>query len=64
MKRVVTFLLAAGLVFAVAAPATAAPPSSDPKTDAVDAAAWLGASGERVRLHPAAGESGRTRTSR
>jgi LPXTG-motif cell wall-anchored protein len=42
MQRVVTFLLAAGLVFAVAAPALAAPPSSDPKTDAVDAAAWLG----------------------
>jgi LPXTG-motif cell wall-anchored protein len=41
MKRVVTFLLAAGLVFAVAAPATAAPPSSDPKTDARDAAAWI-----------------------
>lgn len=41
MKRVVTFLLAAGLVFAVAAPATAAPPSSDPKTDAKDAAAWI-----------------------
>ncbi|HEY5172556.1 MAG TPA: hypothetical protein VIK54_12595, partial [Acidimicrobiia bacterium] len=36
-----TFLLAAGLVFAVAAPATAAPPSSDPKTDARDAAAWI-----------------------
>ena len=30
MRRVVTFLLAAGLVFAVAAPALAAPPSSDP----------------------------------
>jgi len=41
MKRVVTFLLAAGLVFAVAAPATAAAPSSDPKTDARDAAAWI-----------------------
>jgi LPXTG-motif cell wall-anchored protein len=41
MKRVVTFLLAAGLVFAVAAPATAAPPSSDPRTDARDAAAWI-----------------------
>ncbi len=41
MKRVVTFLLAAGLVFAVAAPATAAPPSSDPKTDAKAAAAWI-----------------------
>jgi LPXTG-motif cell wall-anchored protein len=41
MKRVVTFLLAAGLVFAVAAPAMAAPPSSYPKTDARDAAAWL-----------------------
>jgi len=41
MKRVVTFLLAAGLVFAVAAPALAAPPSSDPTTDARDAAAWL-----------------------
>jgi len=43
MKRVVTFLLAAGLVLAVAAPAPAAPPSSDPKTDAVAAAGWLGA---------------------
>src|SRR5260221_14325570 len=43
MKRVVTFLLAAGLVFAVAAPAMAAPPSSDPTTDARDAAAWLAA---------------------
>jgi LPXTG-motif cell wall-anchored protein len=43
MKRVVTFLLAAGLVFAVAAPATAAPPSSDPRTDARDAAAWIAA---------------------
>lgn len=41
MKRVVTFLLAAGLVFAVAAPAIAAPPSSDPKTDAQYSAAWL-----------------------
>ena len=41
MKRVVTFLLAAGLVFAVAAPAIAAPPSSDAKTDAQYAAAWL-----------------------
>ena len=41
MKRVVTFLLAAGLVFAVAAPAIAVPPSSDPKTDARYAAAWL-----------------------
>ena len=41
MKRVVTFLLAAGLVFAVAAPAAAAPPSSDPRTDAQDAAAWI-----------------------
>jgi LPXTG-motif cell wall-anchored protein len=41
MKRVVTFLLAAGLVFAVAAPALAAPPSSDPTTDAKAAAAWL-----------------------
>jgi LPXTG-motif cell wall-anchored protein len=41
MKRVVTFLLAAGLVFAVAAPALAAPPSGDPTTDARDGAAWL-----------------------
>ncbi|MDQ1457716.1 MAG: hypothetical protein QOH28_3336 [Actinomycetota bacterium] len=41
MKRVVTFLLAAGLVFAVAAPAIAEPPSSDPTIDARDAAAWL-----------------------
>jgi LPXTG-motif cell wall-anchored protein len=41
MRRVVTFLLAAGLVFAVAAPALAVPPSSDPATDARDAAAWL-----------------------
>jgi len=41
MKRVVTFLLAAGLVCALAAPVAAAPPSSDPRTDAQDAAAWL-----------------------
>jgi LPXTG-motif cell wall-anchored protein len=41
MKRVATFLLAAGLVFAVAAPALAAPPSSDPAIDAKAAAAWL-----------------------
>jgi LPXTG-motif cell wall-anchored protein len=41
MTRVVTLLLAAGLVFALAAPAAAAPPSSDVKTDAQDAAAWL-----------------------
>ena len=41
MKRVATFLLAAGLVFAVAAPTLAAPPSSDPTTDAKAAAAWL-----------------------
>jgi LPXTG-motif cell wall-anchored protein len=41
MKRVVTLLLAAGLVFALAAPVAATPPSSDPKTDAQDAAAWL-----------------------
>jgi LPXTG-motif cell wall-anchored protein len=41
MKRVVTFLLAAGLVFALAAPALAAPPSSDPTTDAREAGAWL-----------------------
>ncbi len=41
MKRVATFLLAAGLVFALAAPASAAPPSSDPITDAKAAAAWL-----------------------
>jgi LPXTG-motif cell wall-anchored protein len=41
MKRVVTFLLAAGLVLAVAAPAPAAPPSSDPTVDSRDAAAWI-----------------------
>jgi LPXTG-motif cell wall-anchored protein len=41
MKRVVTFLLAAGLVCAVASAAMAAPPSSDPTTDAEDAAAWI-----------------------
>jgi len=41
MNRVVTFLLVAGLVFAVATPAIAAPPSSDPTIDARDAAAWL-----------------------
>lgn len=41
MRRVVTFLLAAGLVFAVAAPASVAAPSSDPATGARDAAAWL-----------------------
>src|SRR3954453_14970659 len=41
MKRVVIFLLAAGLVFAVATAASAAPPSSDPKVDAQAAAAWL-----------------------
>lgn len=41
MKRVVTFLLAAGLVLATAAQASAAPPSNDPHTDAQDAAAWI-----------------------
>jgi LPXTG-motif cell wall-anchored protein len=41
MKRAVTFLLAAGLVFALVAPAAAAPPSTDPRTDAQDAAAWI-----------------------
>ena len=41
MKRVATFLLVAGLVFAGAAPALAAPPSSDPTIDAKAAAAWL-----------------------
>src|SRR5262245_25937788 len=41
MKRAVTFLLAAGLVFALAAPVAAAPPSSDPRVDAQDAAAWI-----------------------
>ncbi len=42
MKRVVTFFLAAGLVFAVATPAPAAPVSSDPATTAAKAAAsWL-----------------------
>jgi LPXTG-motif cell wall-anchored protein len=41
MKRAVTFLLAAGLVFALVAPVAAAPPSSDPRTDAQDAAAWI-----------------------
>ena len=40
MKRVVTFLLAAGLAFAVAAPASAASPSA-PSTPARAAAAWL-----------------------
>jgi len=41
MKKGVAFLLAAGLALAVAAPASATPPSSDTKTDAQDAAAWL-----------------------
>jgi LPXTG-motif cell wall-anchored protein len=41
MQRVVAFLLAAGLVFALAAPVAAAPPSSDPRTDAQDSAAWI-----------------------
>src|SRR5215467_14342379 len=41
MKRAVTFLLAAGLVCALAAPVAAAPPSSDVQTDAQDAAAWI-----------------------
>ena len=41
MRRVVILLLAAGLVFAVAHPASAAPTSSDPKTAAADAAAWV-----------------------
>lgn len=41
MKRVATFLLAAGLVSASAAPALAAPPSSDPTTGARYAAAWI-----------------------
>ncbi len=41
MRRVAPLLLAAGLVFAVAASAVAAPPSSDPNTAATDAAAWL-----------------------
>jgi hypothetical protein len=41
MRRVAAFLLAAGLVLAVAHPASAAPPSSDPKTAARFAAAWL-----------------------
>jgi LPXTG-motif cell wall-anchored protein len=43
MKRAVTFLLAAGLVFALAAPVAAAPPSKDLRTDAQDAAAWIAA---------------------
>ena len=55
MKRVVTFLLAAGLVLAVAAPAPAAPPSSDPRTDAADAAAWLGRQVNASGFIPAAG---------
>ncbi len=42
MRRVAAFLLAAGLVLAVAHPASAAPPSSDPKTAARLAAGWLG----------------------
>jgi LPXTG-motif cell wall-anchored protein len=41
MRRVAPLLLVAGLVLAVAHPATAAPPSSDPKTAAGFAAAWL-----------------------
>jgi len=41
MKRAVTFLLAAGLVCAFSATAAAAPPSTDPKTGAQDAAAWI-----------------------
>ncbi len=43
MKSVASFLLAAGLVIAVASPASAAPTSSDPKTAARDAASWLAA---------------------
>jgi LPXTG-motif cell wall-anchored protein len=41
MKRVVIFLLAAGLVLVGAIPALAAPPSSDPNTDARAAGAWI-----------------------
>lgn len=41
MKRVASFLVAAGLVCAVAARASAAPPSNDPKSAAADAASWL-----------------------
>ncbi len=40
MKRVASFLLAAGLVLVVASPASAAPTSSDPKTAARAPAAW------------------------
>jgi LPXTG-motif cell wall-anchored protein len=41
MRKVAPFLFAAGLVLAVAAPATAAPPSSDPETNAQAAARWV-----------------------
>ena len=59
MRRVVTFLLAAGLVLAVAAPAAAVPPSSNPKTDAADAAAWLGGQVNASGFIPAAGNPAR-----
>ncbi len=41
MRRVAPVLLVVGLVFAVAYPASAAPPSSDPQTAARYAATWL-----------------------
>jgi hypothetical protein len=43
MRRVLPFLLAAGVVLAGAVPAVAAPPSSDPATAARAAATWLAA---------------------
>ena len=42
MRRVMVFLLAAGLACALAVPVGAAPPSSNPKSDAAAAASWLG----------------------
>ncbi len=42
MRRVAAFLFVAGLVLAVAHPASAAPPGNDPETGARFAAAWLG----------------------
>ena len=48
MRRVATFLLAAGLVFVAAAPAVAEPPSSDPNLAAKYAASWLAAQGHEV----------------
>jgi len=57
MKRVATILLAAGLLCAVASQAAAAPTSSDPKTAAGDAAAWLAARVNAAGFIPAAGDA-------